>query len=123
MRLRAVLLLALFALLCVLPSTRLAADKFKPPTSAGVIQPIPAGDTHCPAATNALFYCGGMPPTAYLAIGKIKGSKNYLCRYVDIFGTKDMTTCPGYTLIHVERVAKPLVPPLPCAPADCNPTP
>jgi hypothetical protein len=87
-----------------------------------VITPVPAGDLHCPAATNALFTCGGgVPPSAYLLFEKTNNGQDNLCRYATVYGDEDLTTCPGYTLIRVTKVAKPLFPPLPCTPVDCTP--
>jgi hypothetical protein len=122
MRLRAVLLLAFSALLCAVAPHRLAADPRTSALAVGVITPVPAGDLHCPAATNALFTCGGgVPPSAYLLLEKTNNGQDNLCRYATVYGDEDLTTCPGYTLIRVTKVAKPLFPPLPCTPVDCTP--
>ena len=122
MRLRAVLLIALCAVLCDAGPRQLVADPQPAPLAgAGLIMPVPAGDTRCPAATNALFTCSSNPG-AYLVFEKVKGmGKNNLCRYVSIYGETDFDTCPGYRLIHVRRVAKPLAPPPPCDFVDCPP--
>ena len=121
MRWRVVLLLAFWTLLCNADPPRLAADTPPPSISVhGVITPIAVGDTNCPVATNALYECGGVPPSAYLVFDKGKAHAKS-CRYSRIIGYEDLNACPGYRLIHVQRVAKPLVPPPPCAPVECTP--
>jgi hypothetical protein len=124
MRPRAVLLVVLCALLCGASPGRLVADPTPRArgTAAGVIVPIPPGDTHCPVATHALAECGGIAPNMYLLFDKIKGKK-ITCGYVTIYGEEDLDACPGYRLIHVKRFGKLFAPPPPCAPVECTPGP
>ena len=123
MRPRAVLLVAICALLCNAGPRQLEADPLQNLAGAGLIMPVPAGDTRCPVATSALFTCS-TNPGAYLVFEKVKGmGRNNLCRYVSIYGETDFDTCPGVRLIHVRRVAKPLAPPPPCEFVPCPPAP
>jgi hypothetical protein len=122
MRLRAVFLLAVAALLCDAALTRLAADPPRSLLSAvGVIIPVPAGDTNCPSATHTLRFCPDLPSSLYLAFDKGKGRVNNQRGYVTVSGEADLEACPPYTLLHVKRIAFNDTPPPPCPPPPCEP--
>ena len=121
MRPRAILLVAFCALICDAGPRQLVADSpHQHFVGVGVIGPIPAGDTNCPVATNAIYGCINSPISVYVVFDKAKG-KNRNCQYVTIYGDVDVDTCPGYRLVHVTQVKKPLVPPTPCEPRECTP--
>lgn len=66
MRPRAILLVATFTMFCDAPAQRLEADAHHPPHQffvEGLVAPVDAGDTHCPVATKALYFCALSPPS------------------------------------------------------------
>ena len=122
MRLRAVYLLAIVALLSDATRTRLAADP-KPPDpveAAGVIFKLVPEDTRCPAATHVMKYCNNDPGT-FLAFDNTNQRHNNLpAGYCTVLGDEDFEACPPYRLVHVRNVGKfpHGVYPLPCEPPE-----
>ena len=120
MRLRAVLLLAIAALLSDTTGTRLAADP-KPPelaTAGGVIFKLVPEDTRCPAATHIMKSCENDPGTFLVFDNPNRRHNNIPTGYSTVRGEEDFAACPPYRLVHVRHFARfhhGVFPP-PCAP-------
>jgi hypothetical protein len=121
MRLRPVVLLALAVLLFDATWTRFAADP-PPPANMSVVGwiiPISGENTNCPVATHDLRECPSIPPNAYYGYYLVieKGIVNGWRKdnmWANVLGDLDLNTCAPYRLIHVRRLAKTELFPLPC---------
>jgi hypothetical protein len=119
MRLGAVLLFAIPALLSDTTGTRLAADpKPYPITAGGVIFELVPEDTRCPAATHIIKSCNNDPGTFLVFDNTDMRHNNLPDGYCTIRGDEDFEACPPYRLVHVRFIGK--LPhgvyPLPCEP-------